>query len=823
VATPDWQRAKEVFGAALTLASEERAAFLDEACGGDGELRREVDQLLAAHDAAGGFLSSSIGLDRDGDAEADALEPGPQRIGPYQILDTIAHGGMGTVYLAVRDDDAFRKTVALKLVRAGRQSDYFQRRFRQERQILAGFQHPNVAAVLDGGTTEDGQPYLVMEYVEGQPITQFCAARGMGTRERLVLFRTVCGAVHYAHQNLVVHRDIKPANVLVDGHGVPKLLDFGIAKLLASGVEPEMAPTATVLPMMTPEYASPEQVRGQPVTTASDVYSLGVLLYELLAGRRPYEVQADSLEAIVQSVCRTEPRAPSEAVTGRLGTTRPAGTLPTASELRGDLDTIVLKALRKEPERRYRTAHELSEDLRRHLQGLPVTARADTIGYRAGKFVRRHRTAVAAAFLVSASLVVGIVTTTRQARLAQRRFDEARRLIHTVIFDIQPKMGAVSGTTPLRKDLIESTLQYLEALARDAGDNPALLRELAASYVQLARVQGIQGEANVGDTKAARRTLGEAEKLVERLLKLDPNGPESLHEAVLVKRALALSFLYEGAYAPAQQLARRAVELAQRSVGIRPDFQAREDLADAHRTLANSSDSAEAYGRSREIYESLLLEKPDEPRVLQNLSQIYKYAANIHYRKGEHKSGLDLIVKARAIDEKLLAANPEDPEAQMALSFSMGQLSWGYSYLGDLAGALAARQESLAIRERILARNPGDARAQDQLASGLRVLASLRRQAGDRAAARADYLRAHAIFTDLRARGYGGAYVGTELGVTELEMGDLAAEERRRAEACRWYRQSAALFGELVAQGALRSDSHEEAEKARRAAAACDL
>lgn len=822
MASSGWQRSKEVFQAALARASEQRAAFLDDACGGDAELRREVDSLLAAHEAAGGFLSSPIGLDSDAADEAGGPDAGPQRIGPYQILETIARGGMGTVYRAVRDDDAFRKTVALKLVRGGRHSDLFERRFRQERQILARLQHPNIATVLDGGTTEDGQPYLVMEYVEGQPITHFCAARGLGTRERLVLFRTVCGAVQYAHQSLVVHRDIKPGNVLVDGQGVVKLLDFGIAKLLASGVEAELAPTATVLPMLTPEYASPEQVKGQPVTTASDVYSLGVLLYELLAGRRPYEVQGESLEAIVQAVCQTQPKAPSEAATERPGTTRPAGTVPAASELRGDLDTIVLKALRKEPERRYRTAHELSDDLRRHLEGLPVTARVDTIGYRAGKFVRRHRTAVAAAFLVSASLVVGIVTTTRQARLAQRRFDEARRLIHTVIFDIQPKMGAVAGTTSLRKDLIESTLKYLEALTRDAGDNPALLRELSASYVQLARVQGLQGEANVGDVQAARRTLGEAEKLVERLLTLDPDGPESLHEAVLVKRALALSFLYEGAYAPAQQHARRAVELAGRSVGIRLDFQAREDLADAHRTLANTSDSADAFARSREIYESLLLEKPDEPRLLQNLSQVYKYAANIHYAKGEHRAGLDLIVKARAIDEKLLAANPESPEAQMALSFSLGQVSWGHFYLGNLEGALAARQESLAIRERILARNPGEARAQDQLASGLRVLASLRRKAGDRATARGDYLRSHAIFTDLRARGYGGTYVGSELGITELELGELAAEEGRQAEACQWYRRSAGVFGELAAQGAVRSDNHEEAEKARRAAAGCE-
>ncbi len=715
---------------------------------------------------------------------------------------------MGTVYRAVRDDDAFRKTVALKLVRAGRHSDYFERRFRQERQILAHLQHPNIATVLDGGTSEDGQPWLVMEHVEGQPITDFCAARGMGARERVALFRTVCGAVHYAHQNLVVHRDIKPANVLVDAHGAPKLLDFGIAKLLAAGVDPDVAPTATVVPMMTPDYASPEQVRGQTVTTASDVYSLGVLLYELLAGRRPYEVHADSLEAIVQAVCQTEPRPPSEAA-------------PARSELRGDLDTIVLKALRKEPERRYRSAHELSEDLRRHLEGLPVTARADTLGYRAGKFVRRHRTAVAAALLVAASLVGGIVATARQARLTQRRFDEARRLIRTVIFDIQPKMSAVPGTTPLRKELIESTLSYLEALARDAGDNPALLRELAASYVRLARVQGIQGDANVGDVQAARRTLGEAEKLVARLQKLDSRDPDSLHEAVSLERYLALSFVYEAAYAPAQQHARRAVELAERAVEVRPDFQAREDLADAYRTLANCSDSAEAFGRSREIYQSLLLEKPDQPRISENLSQVLKYLAGLHYRKGEDRAGLDLIIEARAIDEKLLARNPENPEAQRDLTFSLNQLSWGYSRLGNLAGAVAAMEESLIMGEKILARDPGDARAQDRLGYALRAMALLRRKAGEVASSRRDYLRAHAIFTELRARGYGGAYVGSELAITELELGDLEAGEGRRAEACQWYRRSAALYGEMIAQGALRSDSHEEAEKARRAAAAC--
>jgi eukaryotic-like serine/threonine-protein kinase len=800
--SPTWQRQNDVFLAALELAPERRRAYLDEACADDDELRRLVVELLAAHDAAGSFLSTPIGLGGDLDP------PSPERIGPYQILDTIGRGGMGRVYLAVRDDDSFEKTVALKLVRGGRTSDDFERRFRQERQILAGLQHANIATLLDGGTAEDGQPYLVMEYVKGRPITERCQALAMTTRQRVALFRAVCGAVQYAHQNLVVHRDIKPANVLVDDHGVPKLLDFGIAKLLGTAAEP--APTATVLPLMTPEYASPEQVRGQTVTTASDIYSLGVLLYELLADRRPYEVKAESLESLLHTVCETEPRPPSQVVAR-----------PRAVELRGDLDTIVLKALRKEPERRYRTAHDLSEDLRRHLEGLPVSARADTFGYRAGKFVRRHRAAVTAAVLVSLSLVGGIASTAWQARLAQRRFDEARQLIHTVIFDLQPKLAAVPGTTPLRKELIESTLTYLQALARDAGDDPTLLRDLAASYVQLARVQGLRGEANVGDIEGAHRSLGEAKKLVDRLLQLDPDAPESLFEAFIVERQLALSFLHEGAYGPASEHAGRALERAERLLAIEPDFRARHAVADAYRTRGNCTDSADDFRRSQDLYEKLLLEKPGDPRVSQNLSQAHKYLAGLHYQKGEDRAGLDLIVKAHAIDETLLAADPENPAAQDDLTFSLNQLSWGYSRLGDLPAALAASQRSLALREKILDRNPADRRAKDRLAYTLRALALVRRKSGDPVGSLADYQRAHALYLELRAVGYGGAYVGSNLGITELELGDLAAEQGRRAEACDWYRRSAAVFGELEARGALLSDSHAEAERARVSAADC--
>jgi tetratricopeptide (TPR) repeat protein len=799
----DWKRVRDVFEAALLQPVEQRESFVAESCRDEPAIHEQVAAMLASHDRADGFLETPAGV-LLGDLNVGRV------IGPYHLESCIGDGGMGSVYRAVRDDDVFRKTVALKLVRGGRHSEYFERRFLLERKILAGLQHPNIATVLDGGTTDAGEPYLVMEYVEGQPITEYCAARAAATSERVALFRIVCAAVQYAHQNLVIHRDIKPANVLVDRGGVPKLVDFGIAKLLTSGADAGLVPAATMVPVMTPEYASPEQVKGQTVTTASDVYSLGVLLYELLAGRRPYEVHAESLTAIVKAICETEAVAPSEVAEGR-----------TRATLRGDLDTIVLKALRKEPERRYQTARELSEDLGRHLEGHPVTARADTVGYRADKFVRRHRTAVTASVLVAASLIAGIVTTTWQARLAERRFDEARRLIRSVIFDIQPKLGAVPGTTPLRKELIESTLQYLVALGRDAGDDPRLLRELTASYVQLARVQGIQGTANVGDIQAARQTLGEAEKLVARLSKIDPDGPDSLHEAAVLERYLALSFLYEAAYEPAREHARRAVELAERAVKIRPDFQAREDLADTRRTLANCTDSAEEFARSQAIYEELLRERPDESRVLRNLSQVYKYAAGLYYQKADERPGLALIAKAHAIDEKLLAADPEDPQAQDDLSFSLNQLSWGYSKLGDLPAALAASERSLAMRERMVAQNPGEARAQERLGYVLRAIALLRRNAGDRTSALRDYQRAHTIYIDLRARGYGGAYAASELGSTELELGDLESESGHADEACRWYRQSAAVFDDLAARGALRSDSHVEAAKASRAAGTC--
>jgi serine/threonine-protein kinase len=412
-----WRRLSGILDAALDLPLEARGRYLDEACGGDAALRREADDLLAADFAAGNFLDSPAAeraaplvaeMMARGD-EAYAAPPG-RLVGTYRLLDELGEGGMGTVYLAERADGEFEHRVAIKLLRHGLESRDARRRFLQERQILARLKHPAIARLLDGGVTEGGVPFFVMELVDGKPVTTFCEERQLGPGERLRVFIEICDAVQYAHRNLVVHRDIKPSNVLVDSAGNVKLLDFGIAKLLAEGGETAPAqPTRTLLQAMTLEYASPEQVRGDAVTTATDVYALGVLLYELLTGVRPHRTSEGARTELERAILDREPPRPSSI----------------SSRLRGDLDSVVLKALQKQPERRYASADALALDLRRFLQGLPVSARGETVAYRVRKFIGRHRLAVASASLVVLSLIAGLVGTIGQARRAQREVQKA--------------------------------------------------------------------------------------------------------------------------------------------------------------------------------------------------------------------------------------------------------------------------------------------------------------------------------------------------------------------------------------------------------------
>jgi len=434
-----WQRARELFDTVVELETGARKLFLDKACAGDTELRGEVLSLLEA-DKAESFIERpayEVAAELFAGEEDDDRAIN-RRFGAYRIIREIGRGGMGAVYLAERADDEYQKRVAIKIIKRGMDTDHVLRRFRNERQILAQLEHPNIARLIDGGMTEDGLPYFVMEYVEGQALNDYADSQHLSTIQRLDLFRTICSAVAYAHQNLIIHRDLKPSNILVTADGAPKLLDFGIAKLLHHGEEltPEML-TMTGLRVMTPEYASPEQMRGERVTMATDVYSLGVVLYELLTGVHPFRRKKLRPDELARVICEEEPERPSRAISDRgvqnaESKDNPQSEIRNAKFLRGDLDNIILVAMRKEPQRRYSSVGQFSEDIRRHLEGLPVRAHKDTLAYRTTKFVQRNKIAAIAAAFIFLSLLAGISISVwqafvakEQARMAARERDKA--------------------------------------------------------------------------------------------------------------------------------------------------------------------------------------------------------------------------------------------------------------------------------------------------------------------------------------------------------------------------------------------------------------
>ncbi|MBL8186796.1 MAG: serine/threonine protein kinase, partial [Acidobacteria bacterium] len=468
--SPQWRKIDELLDSLMELPAAERAAVLDRECDDDQELRRELESLLAAHDQASGFFDSlpeSIADDLIRDRQVAAMAG--RMFGHYQLTREIGRGGMGVVYEAVRADDQYRQKVAVKLLWPALNNSEVARRFRRERQILANLNHSNIARLLDGGTSEEGWPFFVMEFITGEPITEYCQRHKLSIAERLRLFQQICEAVQFAHQNLVIHRDLKPGNIFVTESGEVKLLDFGIAKLLDPARHTvTMQPTTHAL-MMTPEYASPEQMRGESITTASDVYSLGVILYELLTGQLPYRFKDRSLPEIVRVVCEQEPEAPSHRLKqgmkdeggrmkqGRKDSVHPSSFISHPSDLRGDLDGIVLMALHKDAQRRYRSVEQLREDIRRHLAGQPIQAQTISLGYLTAKFVRRNKLAVAAAAIILLTLLAGIVGTSWQARRATEQARLNRRLLYAAQMNLAGQAWDASNVARTEQ-LVESNL-----------------------------------------------------------------------------------------------------------------------------------------------------------------------------------------------------------------------------------------------------------------------------------------------------------------------------------------------------------------------------
>ena len=532
-----WRRLEELFAAAAALDSGARERFLDVECGGDPGLRRDVESLLAAGEEAGDFIVAAVDDAASSLATEDDDRSG-ERIGPYRLVRELGRGGMGAVYLAERADDEFQGQVAIKLVLGDRHSPQLLRRFRAERQILARLDHPNIARLLDAGSTADGTPYVIMEYVDGERIDAHCARYSLSTAQRLALFRTVCDAVQYAHRHLIVHRDLKPSNILVARDGAVKLLDFGIAKLLERGETDAEDATQTGVRLLTPTYASPEQVRGEPITTASDVYSLGVVLYEMLTGALPYRLPSGSAHDLERVITQEEPARPSVSAPPRL-----------RRELRGDLDTIVLMALRKEPERRYASAGELAEDVRRHLDGIPVRARPDTVGYRTGKFVRRHRAGVGAS--ITGVMVVVALIAFYTARLAGERdrarlaADEAEQVAEFLqsVFEVSSP-GRSRGQTVTARELLDSSAVRVQ-------------NELAEQPEVRAAMMGVMGNVynNLGLYDEAAPLLEEALRVRREL-----HGPS--HEDVAQSSAsLAANLADAGEHQRADSLLREALRV----------------------------------------------------------------------------------------------------------------------------------------------------------------------------------------------------------------------------------------------------------------------
>jgi len=553
IAQDDWPAVKALWFAVQDAVPESRDALLNDP-GVNSGVRRHVVCLLAASASLGDrfetpAISGLGGAYLPPDATAPSLIG--RRLGPYDVVRRIGQGGMGAVYEAVRADDAFKQRVAIKTIWRGADSTVLLQRFRSERQILAGLQHPNIAALVDGGATEEGTPWLAMEYVDGVPIDEYCDAHALGLAARLDLFRQVCAAVHFAHRNLVVHRDLKPTNVLVTPDGTVKLLDFGVAKLM-DDPRGEGTLTSAGLSPFTASYAAPEQITGAAISTATDVYSLGALLAMLLAGAPPLECTGLSPAELVDAIRDQPAPAPSEIVE-RTAATDSAHALRLAQArgfqnaarwaraLTGELDAIAAMALRKEPERRYAGADVLAEDVRRYLRRDRVHARPDTVAYRLRSFVRRQRPLVLASAAGLLVLVIAIGAVSWQERLranervrAEQRLREVRTLVSALVNDANDQLADIPGATQARANLVRTALQALDRASVDAPRDSTLLRELAMAYSRAGDVLGNPTQANLGDLNGAANAYAKAIGIAEGLMEHYPKDPNSAWTLALV-------------------------------------------------------------------------------------------------------------------------------------------------------------------------------------------------------------------------------------------------------------------------------------------------
>ncbi|MBP7777726.1 MAG: serine/threonine protein kinase [Acidobacteria bacterium] len=718
-----WRRLQDVFGEVVEQGADVQQAAIAREAATDPELAAQLAKMLAHEGAAAGRLREVI--DRGVEAVV-APDDAPRRFGVYVTVREVGRGGMGVVYEAVGDDE-FHRRVAIKVAPwAGTRLDA---RFRLERQILAGLDHPGIARFLDGGTAY-GQPYFVMEFVDGVPLTTYCREHDLSVRDRLGLVRRVCAALDYAHQHLVVHRDLKPSNILVAADGTPKVLDFGIAKLL----DPAAESGATLgVSAWTPDFASPEQVQGRPVSTRSDVYSLGLVLYEVLTGESGQRADTTSPASLTRTVCDEEPAPPSVRAAA-------AGYALLARELRGDLDTIVATAIQKEPDRRYASMAAFADDLGRYLDGLPVAARPSTWTYRASKLVARHRVAAVAAVLVAASIAGGTTAAVYQARRAERRFDQVRGLANAFVFDVHDRIASLPGATEARRAIVQTALTYLENLREDAAGDAALARELAAAYERIGAVQGHPLSSNLGEPEAALVSYARAEAL---LAPFESGGDEeTLLRVASVSLRRAQVLRARGDLPGATVAFERARAVGERALGRTDSREAMSLVGEVYAELARTGmelrdRSAEAAAaRAMELAERLLARDPADAALRQNLGSALNALGAARLGAGRLEEAASSFARAVEVRETLVRDRPGDVEFRRALMVSYGSLGDIQGYrpgenLGDVAGATAAFERTVALARTTAADDPADRRARFDLVNALLRLGALLTEASD--------------------------------------------------------------------------------------------
>jgi eukaryotic-like serine/threonine-protein kinase len=856
-AKPDnWEKVQDLFFAAADLPAAEQHRFLDEACRDNLALRRDVDSLLAADRTHSHDIDQAVKA-----AAQEVLGADPvlgTRFGPWRVSREIGRGGMGIVYLVVRDDAQFQKQAALKLIRAGMDTAELLLRFRHERQILASLDHPYIARLIDGGTTPEGRPFLVMEYVEGLRIESWCGQAGLSVEDRCRLFLKVCEAVSYAHRSLVVHRDLKPGNILIAADGSPKLLDFGVAKLLAADRDPGLTATG---PALTPDYASPEQILGKPITTAADIYSLGAILYQLLSCAKPHRLGSATPAEIQQAVCQTQIPRPSAAVDSKL---------PNATRLRrtlaGDLDNIVMMAMRKEPERRYSSVDQFAGDIRRHLDGHAVLARQNSVAYRTRKFLHRRRFELAGTFTVVASLVVGIMMalsqgrqaeTARQAAESQRKVAEAQRAVaereragaeaarlseavqHRIadeqrdlavresaraeqrltdlldladrtLFDIHDAIATLPGAIAARQRVVRTTLGYLESLEKSHGLDDRMRLALGAAYLKIGATQGDPTGPSLQDFDGAQRSYRKAEAVLAPLYGRRQDDPTVILRWVQIEASLADLTTRNGHPREAAQAYTALLPIAHKlgQVGPSDVQQAKQEANMLHSlsyALRQSDDVQGSLARANQaiaLWLDLVARFPADADLKRELGSTYASAAISI--AGDPPAAARYYEQSIAIREQVLLARPDDRVVRRDLLVVYGN----YSRLLETgwrddperrAQARAYSEKSVALARELVKADPRDMTARYDLGVALSRLGMVEPTAAGLSQSLETLRESIALIEPVFAGNPKSASIAEQLAVAQEFAGQRLLSLGQTAAAAEQFRKSMATVGPCAA------------------------